>query len=243
MIKLKSHVSGAWHEGREISATLLNPATEEPLAETSTDGIDFKAALDHARSVGGPALREMTFAERGACLRSIYDVLYAHREELLDLSVSNGGNTRNDAKFDVDGANYTLLAYAAHGKSLGDRKLLVDGESERLTRNPRYAGKHILTPLRGVRGPHQRLQLSRVGSHGKGRGCAARGDAGHHQTGHQHRTAGLSHDAIARGRRRVAPGGVVVHRRLNGRPAASPGTAGRACLHGLEPDRETPAEP
>ena len=150
MIKLKSHVSGAWHEGQGETATLLNPATEEPLAETSTGGIDFKSALDYARDVGGPALRSMTFAERGACLRSIYDVLYANREELLDLSVCNGGNTRNDAKFDVDGANYTLLAYADHGKKLGDRTLLVDGDSERLTRNPRYAGKHILTPLRGA---------------------------------------------------------------------------------------------
>ncbi len=150
MIKLKSHASGAWHEGRGESAILLNPATEEPLAETSTDGIDFRDALDYARDVGGPALRNMTFAERGACLRSIYDVLYAHREELLNLSVSNGGNTRNDAKFDVDGANYTLLEYASYGKKLGDRTLLVDGDSERLTRNPRYAGKHILTPLRGA---------------------------------------------------------------------------------------------
>ena len=43
-----------------------------------------------------------------------------------------------------------LLAYAAYGESLGDRQLLVDGATERLTRNPRYAGKHILTPLRGA---------------------------------------------------------------------------------------------
>ena len=150
MIKLRSYAGSAWHEGQGKPAILRNPATEEPLAETSTGGLDFKAALDHARDVGGAALRQLTFAERGACLRSIYDVLYAHREELLELSVSNGGNTRNDAKFDVDGANYTLLAYADYGKSLGDRTLLVDGESERLARNPRYAGKHILTPLQGA---------------------------------------------------------------------------------------------
>ena len=150
MIKLSSYVGDAWQEGQGERAILLNPATEEPLAETATGGIDFAAALDHARDVGGAALREMTFAQRGACLRSIYDALYAHREELLELSVGNGGNTRNDAKFDVDGATGTLLAYAAYGESLGDRQLLVDGATERLTRNPRYAGKHILTPLRGA---------------------------------------------------------------------------------------------
>ena len=150
MIRLRSYVNGAWREGRRESAVLLNPATEEPLAATGTDGIDFAAALDHARNVGGPAMRELTFAQRGALLRSIYDVLYAHREELLDLSVRNGGNTRNDAKFDIDGATGTLLAYSDYGGKLGDRALLVDGESERLGRNPRYAGKHILTPLAGA---------------------------------------------------------------------------------------------
>ena len=150
MIGLKSYVSGAWQEGQGDSALLFNPATEEPLAETGTAGIDFAAALDHARNVGGPSLRELTFAERGACLRGIYDVLYAHREELLELSVRNGGNTRNDAKFDVDGANGTLLAYARYAETLGDRTILVDGESERLGRNPRYAGKHLLTSLTGA---------------------------------------------------------------------------------------------
>ena len=150
MIKLESYVNGTWQEGRSDPAVLLDPVTEEPLAETSTGGIDFAAALDYARNVGGPALREMTFADRGDCLRRMYEVLYAHREEWLKLSVRNGGNTRNDAKFDVDGATGVLLAYAAYGRTLGQRKVLLDGDSERLGRNPRYAGKHILTPLRGA---------------------------------------------------------------------------------------------
>ena len=149
-MKLKSYVNGAWHEGQGEPTLLVNPTTEETLAEASTGGLDFEATLYHARVVGGPALRAMTFAERAACLKGMYEALYAHREELLELSILNGGNTRNDAKFDVDGATATLLAYVAYGEQLGDRRFLVDGESERLGRNPRYAGKHILTPLRGV---------------------------------------------------------------------------------------------
>ena len=149
-MKLKSYLNGAWQEGRGETTALINPATEETLAEASTGGIDFEAAVDHARNAGGPALREMTFGERAACLRTMYDALYSHREELLELSINNGGNTRNDAKFDVDGATGTLLAYVAYGEQLGDQKLLVDGESVQLGRNPRYAGKHILTPLRGA---------------------------------------------------------------------------------------------
>ena len=149
-VKLKSFISGRWHEGSGETVTLLNPATEEPLAETSTEGIDFEAVLAHARSVGGPALRSMTFAERAEKLQGLYEVLFANREEFIELSIENGGNTRNDAKFDVDGATATLLAYVDVGKQLGDRHLLNDGESTQIGRTPRYAGKHIFTSLHGV---------------------------------------------------------------------------------------------
>lgn len=150
MLKLKSFVSGDWHDGSGTAATLLNPTTEEPLAETSTTGIDFAAALDHARTIGGPALRALTFTERAGKLQGLYDALFPKREEFIELSISNGGNTRNDAKFDVDGATATLLAYVDVGKELGDRQLINDGESVQIGRTPRYAGKHILSPLHGA---------------------------------------------------------------------------------------------
>ena len=149
-MRLKSFVISEWLEGDGKLVTLLNPATEEPLAETTTGGIDFSAALEHARSVGGPALRSMTFADRAGILQDIYDVLYANREELIELSIANGGNTRNDAKFDVDGATATLLAYVEVGKQLGDRQLINDGDPVQIGRTPRYAGRHILSPLHGV---------------------------------------------------------------------------------------------
>jgi oxepin-CoA hydrolase/3-oxo-5,6-dehydrosuberyl-CoA semialdehyde dehydrogenase len=149
-MRLKSFVNSEWLEGDGKLVTLLNPATEEPLAETTTSGINFSAALEHARSVGGPALRSMTFAERAEILQDIYDVLYSNREELIELSIRNGGNTRNDAKFDVDGATATLLAYVDVGKQLGDRQLINDGEPVQIGRTPRYAGRHILSPLHGA---------------------------------------------------------------------------------------------
>ena len=56
--QLKSHLGGRWVAGEGEHAPLRNPTTEEVLAETSTKGIDFRAALEHARSKGGPVLRE-----------------------------------------------------------------------------------------------------------------------------------------------------------------------------------------
>ena len=149
-MKLKSFVNDDWQEGQGKPATLLNPATEEPLAEACTDGINFSAALEHARNVGGPALRAKTFAERADMLQGIYDALFANREEFIELSIANGGNTRNDAKFDVDGATATLLAYVDVGRELGDRKIINDGETEQIGRTPRYGGKHIYSTMCGA---------------------------------------------------------------------------------------------
>src|SRR5688500_900782 len=150
MLTLRSYVSGAWVEGKGTLQTLVNPATEEPLARAGTGGIDMAAALAHARDKGGPALRALSFAERGALLKAMSDVIQAHRDEILDLAVKNGGNTRGDAKFDVDGATFTLSSYAQIGQALGDAKFVVDGEGVQLGRTPRFPGQHIAVPRRGV---------------------------------------------------------------------------------------------
>jgi oxepin-CoA hydrolase/3-oxo-5,6-dehydrosuberyl-CoA semialdehyde dehydrogenase len=150
VITLRSYVAGRWVEGAEPFQTLVNPATEEPLARVGSGGIDRRGALDFARSRGGPALRALTFAQRGELLKAMSDALVANRDELLDLAVANGGNTRGDAKFDVDGATFTLSAYAEIGRGLGARRFLVDGEGVTLGRSPRFHGQHIAVPRHGV---------------------------------------------------------------------------------------------
>ena len=150
MQELRSYVGGRWVAGSGSPQTLLNPATEEPLARASSEGIDLAAALEHARAVGGPALRALSFAERGALLKAMADAMQAQRDALLELSIANGGNTRSDAKFDVDGAIGTLLAYADVGSSLGSQKFLIDGEGMQLGRSARFHGQHIAVPRHGV---------------------------------------------------------------------------------------------
>src|SRR5688572_19966957 len=150
MLQLRSYVAGRWLAGSGAQQTLLNPTTEEPLAQASSEGVDLQAALHYARSTGGPALRALSFAERGAALKAIADAMQSQREALLELAVANGGNTRSDAKFDVDGAIATLLAYSETGVSLGSTKLLVDGEGVQLGRSARFHGQHIAVPRHGV---------------------------------------------------------------------------------------------
>ena len=150
MKTLRSYLSGRWSEASGAPQTLVNPATEEPLAQVSSDGLDLAAALDHARRQGGPALRALSFAGRGALLKDMAKAIQAHRDELLDLAVANGGNTRSDAKFDVDGAIFTLQTYAELGEKLGAAKFLVDGEGIQLGRSPRFHGQHVCVPRHGV---------------------------------------------------------------------------------------------
>jgi len=150
MERLESYVSSGWARGAGKPSVLVNPATEEPLAEASTLGIDFARAFAHARSFGGKALRSLTFAERGDILRALSRAIHTQRDALIEVAIANGGNTRSDAKFDIDGASGTLAYYADLGKQLGGSKFVVEGDGIQLGRSPRWFGYHALVPRHGV---------------------------------------------------------------------------------------------
>ena len=54
METLQSYVAGDWIAGTGKMSILVNPTTEEPLAQTSTEGIDFGKAVAYARDRGRP---------------------------------------------------------------------------------------------------------------------------------------------------------------------------------------------
>jgi len=150
MLELKSFLQNEWQRGAGDGTPLYDPSTGETIATASTKGLDLGAALAFARREGGPALRAMTFAERGALLTDLSKAIHAHRAELLELSAKNAGSTLKDSKFDIDGATATLAAYGELGKEMGDRTYMLDGEGIQLGRSPRLHGQHIKVPLRGV---------------------------------------------------------------------------------------------
>lgn len=153
-MRLASYIHGSWVEGSGSFSPLVNPATEEVIAEASTEGVTLASACRFARVEGGPNLRKLTFGERAKLLKDVSKLFHANREALLDVAQQNGGNTRSDAKFDIDGAIGTLAAYAAEGEALGkrvgDRTFLLDGDLITPTRSTRFAGQHIWTTRPGV---------------------------------------------------------------------------------------------
>ena len=62
MKTVRSYLAGAWVEGTGKAQTLVNPATEEPVAEVAAGPVDWSRAVAHARTRGGEALRALTFA-------------------------------------------------------------------------------------------------------------------------------------------------------------------------------------
>jgi oxepin-CoA hydrolase/3-oxo-5,6-dehydrosuberyl-CoA semialdehyde dehydrogenase len=147
--RLESYLNGAWRTGDGDTAVLVNPATEQPLAEIkSVRGLADVVAW--GREVGGRNVRALSFAERGERLGKLAKLIHGQRDELIAIAIANGGNTRGDAKFDIDGATAVLASYAALLPTLGPGPWLVDGEAAPLHKGAKVRAQHVLLPRNGI---------------------------------------------------------------------------------------------
>ena len=71
MNKLQNYILGKWISGDGEGVPLKNAVNGELIAFTSTKGLDFEEILNYARTKGNPALRKMTFHERGRMLKAL----------------------------------------------------------------------------------------------------------------------------------------------------------------------------
>ena len=150
MTLLRSYVGGDWVAPDGDGRPVFDAVTGEEVVRVSSAGIDMAAALEYGRATGGPALRELTFHQRAALLRSLGAALREHRDELYALS-ARAGSTLYDARFDVDGGIGVLLSYASKARrELPNDTVYAEGAAEPLGKGGQFLGQHILTPLRGV---------------------------------------------------------------------------------------------
>ncbi len=149
-MKLPNYVSGEWSEGTGPGEPLIDPVTGDELARISSEDIDLEAALAFARAHGGPALRQLTYAQRAEMLGKIADTLAANRDEYFRVSLLNLGANQTDASFDVDGAIYTMRYYAKIGRALEEGKMLKEGAVVPLSKTSVFAGQHFLMPAKGA---------------------------------------------------------------------------------------------
>ena len=149
-LKLLNYARDGWVGGDGDLAPVYSAITGDVVAETGSKGLDFKVMLDHARSVGGPALREMTFHQRAWMLKDLANAVMARKEELYELSYQTGA-TRTDAWIDIEGGAGTLFSFSSKGRrELPNGRVLIDGQMEMLSKGGTFVGQHVYTPLQGV---------------------------------------------------------------------------------------------
>ena len=108
MIRLQSYALGAWVDGAGSGSVLRNAVTGEEVAVATSEGLDFKAMLEHGRTVGGPTLRALTFHQRARILKALAQYLTARKEEFYAVSAWTGA-TKGDSWIDIDGGIGTLF--------------------------------------------------------------------------------------------------------------------------------------
>ncbi len=148
--RLQNYALGQWIPGTGSGTTLFHAVNGEPVAEASSEGLDFKAMLDYARSVGGPKLRRMTFHDRARMLKAMALYLGERKEEFYTVSAATGA-TKGDSWIDIDGGIGTFFVYASKGRrELPDERFHVDGPVESISKNGTFVGRHICVPLEGA---------------------------------------------------------------------------------------------
>src|SRR3954453_6755305 len=148
---LLNYAQDQWYAGAAGSlAEVQSAVTGETIAVTGSQGLDFRAMLDHGRRVGGPALRRMTFHERAWMLKDLANAIMARKDELYELSYDTGA-TRTDGWIDIEGGAGTLFSFSSKGRrELPNGRVLIDGAMEPLSRGGSFVGQHVFTPLQGV---------------------------------------------------------------------------------------------
>ncbi|WP_127133051.1 phenylacetic acid degradation bifunctional protein PaaZ [Pseudoflavitalea rhizosphaerae] len=149
MIKLENYVTGKWISGDGEGQTLYNAVTGAALGTTSTKGLDFASVLEYGRMKGNPALRKMTFHERGLMLKALALMLREHLPELYSLSYQTGA-TKADSWVDIEGGIGNLFSYASLRRKFPNESFAVDGEPVSLSKTGSFMGHHILVPKEGV---------------------------------------------------------------------------------------------
>ena len=106
-----------------MTLTVLNPATEEPLAELEQAGVDETDAAVAAAKAAFPAWRAVTPADRARLLRRLAELVDTHRDELARIESENVGKPIAAARGEVNMVADVFHFYAGavdkhHGETI-----------------------------------------------------------------------------------------------------------------------------
>ena len=148
-MKLKNYILGNWTEPEGEGIPQYHAITGEVISLCGSEGVDYGEVMDYGRRTGGPALRKMTFQERGLMLKKLALFLNGIKKKYYPISYQTGA-TNTDSWFDIDGGIGNLFSYASLRRKFPDSPFYVDGEGIPLSKGGTFMGHHIMTPKHGI---------------------------------------------------------------------------------------------
>ena len=148
MKKYENYALGNWVSGNGNETVLHNAITGAEIGTVSS-GLDFSSMMEYARNIGGPALRKLTFQQRGLMLKKLALHLHSVKSKFYPISFLTGA-TKIDSWIDIEGGIGNLFANASLRRQFPDQYFHVEGSAAPLSKNGTFIGHHILVPKQGV---------------------------------------------------------------------------------------------
>jgi len=145
----ENYALGNWIKGDGDGTALYNAVNGEQITSASSKGLDFSSMMNYAREIGGPALRKMTFQERGLMLKKLALHLHSIKNKFYSTS-SFTGATKLDSWIDIEGGIGNIFTNASLRKEFPDLPYYIDGQAAKLSPNGTFIGHHIMVPKEGV---------------------------------------------------------------------------------------------
>jgi oxepin-CoA hydrolase / 3-oxo-5,6-dehydrosuberyl-CoA semialdehyde dehydrogenase len=146
---LENYIRGKWIKGDGEGSPLYNAVTGREISRVTTKGLDFASILQYGREVGNPALRKLTFHERGRMLKALALYLMERKEMFYEISYLTGA-TRADSWIDIEGGFGNLFANASLRRKFPDLPYCTDGDPVALSKGGSFMAHHLLVPKEGV---------------------------------------------------------------------------------------------
>ena len=146
---LGNYIQGGWTSAAKDGTPLFDAVNGEVIAMAGKEALDFPSILEYGRRTGGPALRKMTFQQRGEMLKKLALYLTKNKEKYYEISYRTGA-TRIDSWIDIEGGFGNLFANASLRKNFPNQWFHVDGPAVDLSRGGAFMAQHIMVPKEGV---------------------------------------------------------------------------------------------
>lgn len=144
-----NYILGQWQKPSGDTFEQYNAITGKLISLAGSEDLDYKAMYKYAREVGGPALRKMTFPERGLMLKQLALYLHKIKDKYYPISYWTGA-TKTDSWIDIEGGIGNLFVYASLRKQFQDAPFYVEGDAVNLSKDGSFIGHHIMVPKHGV---------------------------------------------------------------------------------------------